>query len=178
MPAASRRLVLHLLLLAIAAFSFGFAMVPLYDVLCEATGLNGRSSSLGAGGAAAAVPIQPDRTRTVRVEFTGTVMPGLDWEMRPLTASLDTHPGELQQVMYRVRNRSSRPIVGQAIPSISPGAAARHFRKLDCFCFRRQTLAPGESRDMPLAFMLASTLDSEVKQITLSYAFYDIGPAP
>lgn len=173
---ATRRLVLRLLLLAAAAFSFGFAMVPLYNVLCEATGLNGRSPTLGV--AAAAPPWRPDPKRTVRVEFTGTVMPGLEWEMQPLTASLDTHPGELQQVRYRVRNRSSHALVGQAIPSVSPGLAARHFQKLDCFCFRQQTLAPGETRDMPLTFVLRPEIDREVNQITLSYAFYKTGEAP
>jgi cytochrome c oxidase assembly protein subunit 11 len=176
-PAAltTRRLVFRLLAVVAAAFAFGWAMVPFYDVLCRVTGLNGKTSSFQAGGLATAAPAPSaiDRTRTVTVEFTGTVMPGLPWEMRPLTASLDLHPGELQQVKYLVRNTSDKPIVGQAIPSVSPGQAAQHFQKLDCFCFKQQTLAPFEAREMPLTFIIKPDIDRDVRQITLSYAFYN-----
>jgi len=171
-----RRLVVRLLLMVTAAFAFGWAMVPFYDVLCKVTGLNGKTPGFQAGGLAGAAPAPSaiDRTRTVTVEFTGTVMPGLPWDMRPLTASLDLHPGELQQVKYLVRNTSDRTIVGQAIPSVSPGQAAQHFQKLDCFCFRQQTLAPGEAREMPLTFIVKPEIDRDIRQITLSYAFYNI----
>lgn len=186
-PAKHRRLIIRLLLLVGAAFIFAFAMVPLYNVLCEATGFNGKSAGrsnirngFGVGGLqitanpAPALAPKVDVTRSVRVEFTGTVMPGLPWDMRPLTISLDIHPGELQQVSYLVRNTSDRTITGQAVPSISPGQAARYFDKIECFCFTQQTLGPGEAREMPLAFIIKPELDSEISNITLSYAFFSI----
>ena len=178
-PGANRRLVWRLLLVVALSFAFGFAMVPFYDVLCRITGLNGKTEAFQAGG----LPATPgtsavDRTRRVTVEFTGMVMPGLPWEMRPLTARLELHPGELQLVRYVVRNTSDHPIVGQAITSVSPGQAARYFHKLDCFCFSQQTLGPGESREMPLTFVLKPDLDQDIRQITLSYAFYPASPPP
>jgi cytochrome c oxidase assembly protein subunit 11 len=182
-PASHNRLIGRLLLLVTAAFAFAFALVPLYDVLCQATGFNGKTAGPGAirdgfgvGGlkTATASASGVDTSRTVRVEFTGTVMPGLPWDMRPLTLSLDIHPGELQQVNYLVRNTSNRTITGQAVPSISPGQAAQHFEKIECFCFSQQTLAPGEAMELPLAFIVKSGVDRNISHITLSYAFFGI----
>ena len=182
------RLVGKLLLLVAAAFAFGFALVPLYNVLCAATGFNGKTAErkvirdgIAVGGlvAASPAPSRIDTARTVTVEFTGTVMPGLPWDMRPLTASLDLHPGEMRQVNYLVRNTSDRSIVGQAVPSVTPGQAAQHFEKLDCFCFARQTMAPGEAREMPLTFIVKPELDKDIRNITLSYAFFSVDrPSP
>jgi cytochrome c oxidase assembly protein subunit 11 len=175
-----RRLVFKLLTIVAAAFAFGFALVPLYDVLCEATGFNGKTRAamgpggLAAPGAIAAAPSRIDRSRIVTVEFTGTVMPGLPWEMRPLTNTLDLHPGELQQAKFLVHNRSSETIVGQAVPSVSPGQAAQHFEKLDCFCFQQQTLAPGETREMPLTFIVKPEIDADIRTVTLAYAFFNV----
>ncbi|MBK7421994.1 MAG: cytochrome c oxidase assembly protein [Propionivibrio sp.] len=188
MPVRSHRQLLIKLLAVIAlAFAFGFALVPLYDVFCQVTGLNGKTGAkpgtLGLAGISKPVTAPPssiDRSRTVTVEFMGTVMPGLPWEMTPLTSSLDLHPGELQQAMFRVRNLSDKTIVGQAIPSVSPGLAAQHFEKLDCFCFAQQTLAPGETKDMPLTFIVKPELDKDIRTITLAYAFFivtDTNPA-
>ena len=176
------RLIGLLVLLVSAAFMFTFALVPLYNVLCEATGLNGKSSNVrdgfGVGGLPVATSAEPaakvDLSRSVRVGFTGTVMPGLPWEMRPLTVSLDLHPGEMQQVSYLVRNTSDHAITGQAVPSISPGQAARYFDKIECFCFTRQTLGPGEAREMPVAFIIKPEIGRDVSQITLSYAFFSV----
>lgn len=182
-PASHGRLIGRLVLLVAAAFAFGFALVPLYNVLCEATGFNGKTSDrkairegIGVGGltTSAAAPSRIDVTRTVTVEFTGTVMPGLPWDMRPLTVSLDLHPGELQQVKYLVRNTSGRTIVGQAVPSVTPGQAAQHFEKLDCFCFAQQTFAPGEARELPLTFIVKPEIDRDIRNITLSYAFFSV----
>jgi cytochrome c oxidase assembly protein subunit 11 len=174
-------LVKKLLVLVAAASLFGFALVPLYNVLCEATGFNGktagRKEGFAAGGltsSAQAAPSRIDRSRLVTVEFTGTVMPGLPWEMRPLTTSLETHPGELNQVRYLVRNTSNRPVTGQAVPSVTPGQAAQHFEKIECFCFNQQALAPGEAREMPLVFIVKPDMDRDVRHITLSYAFFSI----
>jgi cytochrome c oxidase assembly protein subunit 11 len=169
-----RRLVIRLLVLVAAAFAFGFALVPLYNVLCQVTGLNGRTKDgLGAGGIVNSRPAsRVDTSRVVTVEFTETVMPGLPWEITPLTRSLDLHPGELHLVTYLVRNLSDKPIVGQAVPSVTPGQAAQHFDKLDCFCFRQQTLAPGEAREMPLTFIVKPEIDTDIRTVTLSYAFF------
>ena len=176
-----RRLIGKLALVVAGAFAFGFALVPLYDVLCAATGFNGKTGiqrdGFGVGGLsvnARSTPSSPiDRSRIVTVEFTGTVMPGLAWDMRPLTFSLDLHPGELQQVTYLVRNLSDRPITGQAIPSVTPGKAAQHFDKIECFCFAQQTLAPGESKELPLRFIVRPEIDRDIRQITLSYSFFN-----
>ena len=182
LPAAApgnERLVRRLLLAVLASFVFAFALVPLYNVLCEATGFNGKVTvrdGFGVGGlkTATAPTSVVDTSRTVRVEFTGTVMPGLPWDMRPLTTHLDIHPGELQQVTYLVRNTSDRTITGQAVPSVTPGQAAQHFEKIECFCFEQQTLAPGESQEMPLAFIVKPAVDRDIAHITLSYAFFSI----
>jgi cytochrome c oxidase assembly protein subunit 11 len=181
-PISHRRLVIRLLMMVAAASLFAWAMVPLYNVLCEVTGFNGKTGGqgvirdgFGAGGLKVAAPTSAvDTSRTVRVEFTGTVMPGLPWDMRPLTTHLDIHPGELQQVTYLVRNTSDRTITGQAVPSVTPGQAAQHFEKIECFCFEQQTLAPGESQEMPLAFIVKPAVDRDIAHITLSYAFFSI----
>lgn len=131
---------------------------------------------MGVGGirSVAVAPSRIDRSRVVTVEFTGTVMPGLPWEMRPLTTHLDLHPGELHLAKFLVRNTSDRPIVGQAVPSVSPGQAAQHFEKLDCFCFSQQTLAPGESKELPLTFIVKPEIDEQIRTVTLSYAFFNV----
>lgn len=175
---ANRRLVIRLAGIVAVAFAFGFALVPLYDVFCRITGLNGKTS------------VSPDRSgidyersgtvprsridyqRLLSIEFTGTVMPGLPWEIEPLVSRLEVHPGEIHEVKFRVHNRSGRTLVGQAVPSVSPGLAARDFEKLDCFCFRQQTLAPGETKDLPLVFFVKPEVDRDVRTLTLAYAFF------
>lgn len=179
-PARSnRRLVAKLLVIVAAAFAFGFALVPLYDVLCNVTGFNGKTKQgkVGVGGlngTAATAPSRIDMNRIVTVEFTGTVMPGLPWEMRPLTSTLDLHPGEMHQAKFLVHNRSDKTIVGQAVPSVSPGQAAQHFEKLDCFCFSQQTLAAGETKELPLTFIVKPEIDEQIRTVTLSYAFFNV----
>ncbi|HQR59011.1 MAG TPA: cytochrome c oxidase assembly protein [Azonexus sp.] len=179
----NQRLVRRLLLLVAAAFAFAFALVPLYNVLCEATGFNGKTAGqkpirdgFGVGGlkTESAPAASVDVTRKITVEFTGTVMPGLPWDMRPLTFKLDAHPGELQQVTYLVRNTSNREITGQAVPSITPGQAAQYFDKIECFCFSQQTLGPGEAQEMPLAFIIKPGISRDITHITLSYAFFGV----
>lgn len=189
-PRSHRQLLVKLLAIVVLAFAFGFALVPLYDVFCLATGLNGKTAAaptIGVGGLSAApsgtasAPAHSriDSSRIVTVEFTGTVMPGLPWEMLPLTNRLDLHPGELHQARFRVHNRSDQTIVGQAIPSVSPGLAAQHFEKLDCFCFAQQTLAPGETRELPLTFVVKPQIDQDIRTITLAYAFFIVAaPRP
>jgi len=177
-PRRHRTVLIKLLALVAVAFAFGFALVPLYDVFCLATGLNGKTAGAPPlAAAAAAAQSRIDSTRTITVEFAATVMPGLPWKIEPLTTRLDVHPGELQQARFRVHNLSPQAIVGQAIPSVSPGLAARHFEKLDCFCFAQQPLAPGESKDLPLTFIVKPQIDPEIRTITLAYAFFIVDGA-
>jgi cytochrome c oxidase assembly protein subunit 11 len=171
-PHDHHRLIGKLVLLVAASAVFGIALVPLYDTICRVTGLNGKTFSSG-GLAAAEKPVERvDRSRLVRIEFTGTVMPGLPWELRPLQNSVELHPGEMQQVAFLVRNTASHAVVGQAIPSVTPGQAAQHFHKIECFCFNQQVLGPGEAREMPLMFVVKPELDADVRTITLSYSFF------
>lgn len=182
-PPDHRRLVRKLLLVVALAFAFGFALVPLYDAFCAATGLNGKTAgpdkvTLGGLQAATVAPLSRiDTTRAITVEFMSTTMPGLPWDIKPLTSSLDLHPGELHQVLFRVHNRSDQTIVGQAIPSVTPGTAALAFHKLDCFCFSQQTLAPGETRDLPVTFIVKPEIDRDVRTITLAYALFNADEA-
>lgn len=181
-PHPHRRLVIKLMTVVTIFFAFGFALVPLYDAFCTLTGLNGKTSGngvLSTGGikSTASIPSRIDKTRSLSVEFTSTVMPGLPWEITPLTSRLELHPGELHHVLFRVRNRSDKTIVGQAIPSVSPGLAAQHFEKLDCFCFAQQTLAPQQTLDLPLSFIVQPEIDKDVQTITLAYAFFSVDDA-
>lgn len=165
---ANRRLAMKLAVVAVGALAFGFALVPLYNVLCEVTGLNGKINAEAARPAA----VKLDRSRWVTVEFGGNVMPGLSWEFRPQQPSMRVHPGEIVRASYYAKNPTNQTIVGQAVPSVSPGLAAQHFKKLDCFCFRQQALEPGVTREMGLTFIVSPALPEEVRTITLSYAFF------
>lgn len=180
--APHRALILRLLLAVAMAFSFGFALVPLYDVFCQATGFNGKTGdgrfSRGGMQVGAAPTAAVDVSRVLTVEFTATVMPGLPWDVRPLTPTLDMHPGELQTVRFLVSNRSGEAVTGHAVPSVSPGQAAQHFNKVDCFCFTEQKLLPGEAREMAVAFMVKPEIDVDVRTVTLAYAFFRPPAAP
>lgn len=166
----NRRTAAKLVLLAAAMFGFGFALVPLYDVFCEITGLNGKTGRIDAQ----AAPAQVDTKRTVTVEFTGDSMAGLPWEFRPLVKRLDVHPGQTVEVRYYVRNTAGEAITGQAVPSVAPSRASTHFKKIECFCFTQQQLKAGEMREMPVRFVVAPELASDVQTITLSYAFFNV----
>jgi cytochrome c oxidase assembly protein subunit 11 len=171
-PARShRRVVLRVALAAVAMFGFGYALVPLYDVLCEITGINGKT------GRAEARPMAIDTSRTVTVELMGDAASGLPWEFRPLTRRLEVHPGQTYEVRYYVRNRAAEAVTGQAVPSVSPGSAAALFNKFECFCFTRQTLGPGEVREMPVRFAIDPALELRVHTVTLSYAFFNVDAA-
>lgn len=165
---ANKRLAIKLGAVAIGALGFGFALVPLYNVFCEATGLNGKTNAESVRPAA----VKVDKSRWVTVQFTGTVMPGLSWEFHPQQASMRVHPGEIVRVSYYAKNSTNQTIVGQAVPSVTPGQAAQHFVKLDCFCFKQQALEPGAEKEMGLTFIISPELSKEVGTVTLSYAFF------
>lgn len=168
---ANVRLGAKLALVALAMFGFGYALTPLYDLFCEIAGINGK---VGRTPAVIAPGARLDSNRTVTVEFTGHASTGLPWEFRPLTRKLEVHPGETVVVSYYARNTTDEVITGQAIPSVAPGRAAPHFKKIECFCFTEQKLAPGEAREMPVRFVVAPELAAGVHTITLSYAFFNV----
>lgn len=167
----NRRTAAKLALTAVAMFGFGYALVPLYDVACQVLGVNGKTGRIEV------VTATVDTTRTVTVEFTGHATTGLPWEFRPMTKRLEVHPGQTVVVNYYARNTAGEAVVGQAVPSVAPGQAAPHFKKIECFCFTRQELQPGEAREMPVRFTVLPDLAPEVQTITLSYAFFNIDKA-
>lgn len=173
-PSRHRTLVLKLLALVLGSFAFGFALVPFYDSICRAVGFNGKGLK-DAVEARDVAPMRVDMSRVLTMQFMATQMPGLPWEIRPLEPSFDLHPGEMRTTRFLVRNLSDKPIVGQAIPSVSPTQATVYVKKLDCFCFRQQTLGPGETKELPLTFIINPEIDEKIRELTLAYAFF---PAP
>ena len=167
---ATNRVTLRkLVVIVVVMFGFGFALVPFYKKICEATGfwnlLNPDQVS--------AANTQVDLSRTVTVEFDASTRQ-LPWDFKPEVLAIKAHPGELVNVMYDIANTTGREMVGQAIPSYAPRVAAQYFHKLECFCFARQTLGPHESRRMPVVFVLDPNLPADVHTITLSYTFFEI----
>lgn len=157
-----------LLVVAVAMFGFGFALVPFYKKICEVTGVNNVIK------ADAVVNTQVDAARFVTIEFDSNLRSELPWTFRPLQSSVRIHPGELTTVSYEIKNNSDRTVTGQAIPSYGPQVAAHYFRKLECFCFTQQTLQPGEARRMPVVFVIDGGLPEEVNTVTLSYTFFAV----
>lgn len=158
-----------LVVVTLLMFGFGFALVPFYYKICEATGINlGAEQSLVNN-------TQVDTSRWVTLEFDANTNTALPWQFKPLQNSLEVHPGQLVQVEYEVVNNSDHAIVGQAVPSYGPARAAAFFKKIECFCFTPQTLAAGERRRMPVLFVLDRAMDRDVHTVTLSYTFFDMG---
>jgi cytochrome c oxidase assembly protein subunit 11 len=169
LTAANKRVVTRLAVVVLAMFGFGFALVPLYDVFCEITGINGKTGRIAAEEALAR---QVDENRLVTVEFLASVNSDLPWEFRPLVRKIRVHPGEITEVKYFASNRTGDPVAGQAIPSLAPGLAAKYFNKTECFCFTRQTLGPNEGKEMPLRFVVDPDLPEDIRTVSLSYTFY------
>jgi cytochrome c oxidase assembly protein subunit 11 len=169
---ANRRVVKRLGISAVLMFGFGFAMVPLYDVFCDITGINGKTGRIEQE---AALSQEVDEDRLVTVEFLAIVNSKLPWEFRPMIRRIKVHPGEVTEVNYFARNKTDKLIAGQAIPSLAPGLAAKYFNKTECFCFTRQTLQPGESKEMPLRFVVDPQLPEEIRTVSLSYTFFPAG---
>lgn len=162
--------------IVLAMFCFGYVLVPIYKAICEMTGIN--VLALGdrlIPGATATLPAntQVDLTRTITVEFDANSRG--PWHFKPAQSSLQVHPGELTTVMYEFQNVQDRTMSAQAIPSYAPAQAGAHFNKLECFCFSQYTLAPGEKKKWPVAFVIDTKLSKDVKTITLSYTFFEVG---
>jgi len=182
------RMVGKLVVVAGGMFAFGYALVPLYRAICEVTGINILSLSElqvpggASGGRNVRLPAntQVDTSRTITVEFDANVR-GL-WDFKPAVRSMQVHPGELNTVMYEFQNVQNRRMAAQAIPSYAPQQAAPHFNKLECFCFTQYTLDAGEKKQWPVAFVIDPKISRDVKTITLSYTFFEVGgrtpPAP
>ena len=172
--AENRSMLIKLLIVTVGMFGFGYALVPLYKLICDVTGIYDveKASALPAN-------TQIDRSRLVTLEFDANIRSDLPWHFRPLQTSVKVHPGQLVEVMYEVRNRSDRAVAGQAIPSYGPQVAAKYFRKLDCFCFTTQSFAAGEVRQMPVVFVIEQGLPRDVNTVTLSYTFFKVeGASP
>lgn len=162
--------------ITLGMFAFGYALVPIYNAICEMTGIN--VLALAEREVPGARPTQPantqvDRTRSITVEFD--VNARGPWQFKPAVRSLQVHPGELNTVMYEFQNVQNRTMAAQAIPSYAPKQSAAHFNKLECFCFNQYTLAPGEKKAWPVAFVIDPKLPKDVTTITLSYTFFEVG---
>lgn len=168
---AHSKLVLLLGALVVGMFGFAFALVPLYDLLCDITGLNGKTGGKYEYDAAA---VLPDKSRLIQVSFITNTNEGMSWSFNSEKGGVRVHPGELKAVNFVVKNPTDRVMVGRAIPSLVPSKAAQYFHKTECFCFEEQTLQPGEEMVMPMRFIVDRDLPKNVQSISLSYALYDI----
>jgi len=164
---SNRALLTRLCVVVLGMFAFGFALVPFYEKICQVTGLRNIAQ------ADAVSNTQVVTGRNVRIEFDSNVR-NLPWTFRPTETVIDVHPGEVRQVVYEIANTTNRPLTGQAIPSYSPRNAAQYFKKLECFCFAKQTLQPGEVRKMPVVFVVDPSAPEDLNTITLSYTFFEV----
>jgi cytochrome c oxidase assembly protein subunit 11 len=182
-PRENSRMLSKLAVITVAMFAFGYALVPLYKAICEMTGINvlalgeqiltGQKSTV-------ATNTQVDTSRTITVEFDANSRG--PWDFKPAQRSVQVHPGELTTVVYEFQNIQNRRMSAQAIPSYAPQQASAHFNKLECFCFNQYTLEPGEKKSWPVVFVIDPKLSKDVRTITLSYTFFEVGgktpPAP
>ena len=165
----NRRVAGLVIILSLAMFGFGYALIPLYDIICDITGLNGRT------GVAKVEEIErmlPDKNRLITVQFVANVNTQLPWDFMPAQTQMQVHPGKIYETTFSARNRSNMKLVGQAVPSVSPNKAALHFNKTECFCFTKQILKPKETREMPVHFVVNRELPSDIQILTLAYTFF------
>ena len=164
---------------AVAMFGFGFALIPLYNVFCDAFGINGSFGAIEDGTYNSSAETEKalangiDRSRTVTMQFLVTDSAGLDLDFRAMTKKLEFNPGQVEEVSYFVKNRSNKKVTIQAIPDITPNLAKKYLAKIECFCFRQQVLEPGEEREMPLRFVVNSAIPSNIQMLTMTYRFID-----
>lgn len=168
---ANRKLTLRLVLVVVLMFGFGFALVPLYDVMCKQLGINGKTNEVAA--------IQPqgmpiDESRTIRVEFMAHISHNMPWSFTPKVTHMEVHPGQVIQTAYLADNLSGADLVGQAVPSISPGLGATYFNKIECFCFSQQPLMAKAHAELPLIFYIEPDIPDSIHTLTLSYTLYNI----
>ncbi|GAB5381803.1 MAG: cytochrome c oxidase assembly protein [Aliiglaciecola sp.] len=164
------KLVIKLVAIVFGMFGFAFALVPLYEVFCEITGINGKTSDT----AAVYEAVEVDRSRVITVEFITRTNTGMPWEFTAQTRKIEVYPGEMNQVDFYVKNSTAKDYVAQAIPSVSPGTAALYVNKTECFCFNHQPLKAGEEALMPMKFYIDPQLPKDIKFFTLQYTLYDV----
>lgn len=169
----NNKTVLKLLGIVVGMFGFGFALVPLYDVFCDLTGINGKTSEV----AAVYEGVLVDESRLITVEFITRTNSGMPWQFAAQTKRVKVHPGEIQQVDFTAFNPASRDIIGQAVPSVSPGTAAIYLNKTECFCFNQQPLGAGEKTVMPMTFYVDPQLPEDITFFTVQYTLYDVTEA-
>ncbi|MBV8909466.1 MAG: cytochrome c oxidase assembly protein [Gammaproteobacteria bacterium] len=166
---ANRNMTWKLLCIAAGSFGFGFALVPLYNVLCSVTGYGDQTKLLQRVTAIE----HPDPSRTVTVEFLADVASAGTFVFRPVVRTVQVHPGQLFTAQFYAKNLSGRDTVAQAVPNIAPSEVAAYFHKTECFCFSPQHFALNEGREMPVRFIIDPALPSHIDLITLAYTFYD-----
>ena len=166
---ANRQLLLQLLAFTLGAFAFGYALVPLYDVLCDVTGF-GNEKRLAQRSVFAA---KPDEARTITVEFLAELPSVGNWEFRPVLQSIQIHPGQLYTADFIAKNLTGQDTVAQAVPAMAPTKVAPYFHKTECFCFTPQSFKRGEERALPVRFVVDPAIPADVDRITLAYTFYD-----
>jgi cytochrome c oxidase assembly protein subunit 11 len=172
--ASVTRTVRRLLLAVGVMFGFGFALVPLYNVLCDVAGINGKSVGLTSSATSTEPSGAVSIGREVTVEFVGNVNAALPWDFKPTVSRMKVRLGEMAETSYLAHNRAAYAITGQAVPSVAPGRAAKHFQKIECFCFAEQKLAAGEQKNMKVRFRVDPALVDDVNTLTLSYTFFDL----
>ena len=165
------RTVKKLGLFAIAMFGFGYVMVPIYDVLCDITGLNGKTGEISQSEAETK---RVDVDRLVTVEFDTNVNPALPWKFKAVEYKMKVHPGEIAEAVFIVENESDRSVIGQAVPSVAPAQASLFFNKTECFCFTKQILEPGERKEIIVRFVVDTELPKKISTMTLSYTFFRV----
>lgn len=156
---------------ALGMFAFGYVLVPIYDVFCDITGLNGKT---GVVNEAVAEKMHIDESREITVEFVASLNQNLNWDFAPVKTKMTVHPGEIYTTHFVATNNYDRDMVGQAIPSLQPGVAAKHFNKTECFCFNNQLFKSHESKTMPVSFVIDPKLPKKIQTVTLSYTFFDV----
>jgi len=165
------RTVKKLGLFAIVMFGFGYVMVPIYDVLCDITGLNGKTGEISQSEAETK---RVDVDRLVTVEFDTNVNPALPWKFKAVEYKMKVHPGEIAEAVFIVENESDRSVIGQAVPSVAPAQASLFFNKTECFCFTKQILEPGERKEIIVRFVVDTELPKKISTMTLSYTFFRV----
>ncbi|RLV59198.1 cytochrome c oxidase assembly protein [Parashewanella curva] len=167
---SNKKLITYLVLGCLGMFGFGFALVPLYDIMCDTLGINGKTATTAQAYDQQVI----NKSRTIRIEFMAHIQPGMKWDFGPTTNVLEVHPGELVKTAFVAKNNASKRMIAQAIPSISPGLGAKYFHKTECFCFQQQPVDGQSPADFPLVFFVDPQLPKDIHTLTLSYTLYDI----
>lgn len=167
----ARRNLFALFLIPALMFGFGYLMVPIYDIFCEITGLNGKTGRVEL---VEVKRMRPDESRLVTVEFMANLGRDTPIDFGPAQASMQVHPGKAYQTVYRARNTRAAALVSQAVPSVSPSRASTYFNKTECFCFTQQEFTAHESRDLPVRFVIHPDLPDDIDTVTLAYTFFEV----